>query len=643
MLKREKECKVFWYLFLGIIVATIIFLHLYKLADIPYGLNVDEVGSAYDAYCIETYGVDRYGKSFPVYFTNYGDGQNALYTYITALFFRLFGTSKFVIRMGIALSSLAGALLCFLFARNKWKDTKVPVLLLCLYAVLPIFTLTQRFGLESHLMLSASIAVLFTTLKALETEKWQYYLAASIVMGLSLYTYALIYIVLPIYLLLWITYGFYLKKIRIRKLLLLLFPLTLAAAPLIMVQLINTFSLPEMHIGPLTFTRLLKYRSGELGLQDIFRNLKQMFTNTLFYDNLAYNTIPRYGTMYYFSLPFLFIGLAKTIGETIRSLKLRHFDASALIFFWLFGEFIMGCLLKGWSTPNTTRMIGIYIVYLYLITNGIYSTWIFLKKSWQKRTFVGILAGLYAVSFFSFTHYYFTEFNQKAFPLNWLFYETYDEISALLEDHQEESWSSRATCYPHNYVYYLWSYRINPYKMNIPVNGHENFGEDFINEFPERVLIENNYVVYYTDQASIEFLTQLGYVPIKMEKFIFFICPLERYDLSVMQQQSFYIDSYQVVDDKVKLSGWCVDVETDVPFTGYLLEADNAVIEVQKAERQDVADAFSREAYLESGFTAELPLDTFGTSHSLTLTGIRADGSREIIYQIVLKDNIAFP
>ena len=190
---------------------------------------MDEVGSAYDAYSIANYGVDRYIKSYPVYFTNYGDGQNALYTYITALFFRLFGASKLTVRMGIALSSLTAAFFGYLYACRKWKGQEVPLLFLCLYAILPVFTMTQRFGLESHLMLSASITVLYTTARALETEKWQYYLLAGIVMGLSLYTYALMYIVLPLYLLLWLGYGIRLGKIRLRKLLLLLLPLGLLA------------------------------------------------------------------------------------------------------------------------------------------------------------------------------------------------------------------------------------------------------------------------------------------------------------------------------------------------------------------------------------------------------------------------------
>lgn len=639
MVKSGTWHKIFGYVSLVCIIITILFLHFYKLTEIPYGLNVDEVGSAYDAYSIMTYGVDRYTKSYPVYFTNYGDGQNALYTYLTALFFRLFGISEMTVRLGIALSSLVGALFGFLYASRKWKGKQVPILFLCLYAILPVFTMTQRFGLESHLLLSGSIVVLYTSMKALETEKWQFYLLAGVAMGLSLYTYALVYIVLPIYLLLWLAYGIRLKKINIRKLLLLFVPLGLLAAPLIMVQLINVFSLPEMQVGPFTLTRLNKYRSGELGVQDILRNLKQMFTNTLFYDNLSYNTYFRYGTLYYCSLPFLFIGLAKTIRETWLSCRQRQLDYSAPVFFWLIGEFVMGCLLKGWSTPNTTRMIGIFMVYLYFITNGIYSVWSFLKKVWHKRVFAGILAGLYAVSFLSFAQYYFTEYNRLAFPMNWLFYEPYDDVLLFLEEHQDAGWISRGTCYPSNYMYYLWSYRINPYVMNIPVNGVESFGDDSINEFPERLYIQNNYVVSDTDQASIELLSLIGYISVKLDSHFFFICPFENYDVIAEQQQLFYLDNIHVQENEIKFFGWCIDMKTDTPFAGYLLEVDDSPIEVQKTERSDVMNVMQREDYLESGFMVMLPMDTLGTCNSLTLTGIRADGSEEILYQIVRKDN----
>ncbi len=634
--KTDKQ-NIFWYFFLVIVIIIIAFVHLYKLTEIPYGLNVDEAGAAYDAYSIATYGVDRYIKSYPVYFINYGDGQNALYTYLTAVLFRLFGASKLMVRTSIALSAFLAALFGFLYASGKWKEKGVSYLFLCLYAVLPIFTMTQRFGLESHLMLSASILVLYTTVKALETEKCQYYLISGIVLGLSLYTYALIYIVLPVYLLLWLVYGIYLKKIHIRKLLLLLLPLALLAAPLIMVQLINAFSLPELQIGPITFTRLPEYRSGELGIHDIFRNLKQMFVNTLLYDNLPYNTVAGYGTMYYFSLPFIFIGFGKTVKETYLSFRKRQLDYSALILFWFTGEFIMGCLLQGWSTPNTTRMIGIFMVYLYFLANGIYSVWKILKRVWQKRAFSGILAGLYAISFVSFAHYYFTDYNQEAFPMNWLFYEPYDEVSAFLEEHGEESWASRATCYPWNYVYYLWSYKINPYDISLSVNGAETFGQDRINEFPANTLVNHNYVVYYTDQGSISFLTQLGYHPVSLGSFTYFISPLESYEQLTETGDLFYVDSLQAVENGISFSGWCMDEKTDAPYMGYLLEIDDVAVEILRTERQDVADAYGREDYLECGFTATLPMDTFQTSESFTLIGIREDGSLETVYQLIRK------
>lgn len=634
MIKNESQAKALRYIFLGTVILAILFLHLYKLTEIPYGLNVDEVGSAYDAYSIMTYGVDRYTKSYPVYFTNYGDGQNAFYTYLTALFFRLFGISKLTVRMGIAVSSLTGALFGFLYASRKWKNKNIPILFLCLYAILPIFTMTQRFGLESHLLLSASIAVLYTSMRALETEKWQYYLIAGITMGLSLYVYALVYIVLPIYLLLWLIYGICIRKIRIRRLFLLILPLVLLAAPLITVQLINAYSLPEMHLGPLTLTRLDTYRSAELGIQDILRNLKLMFTNTLLFDNLSYNTCSRYGTLYYFSLPFLFIGLVKTVRETWQSVKERRPDYSAAIFFWLIGEFVMGCLLKGWSTPNTTRMIGIFMAYLYLIVNGICSTWSFLKKIWHRRIFAGLLAGLYAFSFFSFTHYYFTQYNDLAYPMNWLFYEPYDDVISFLEENTDADWTDRTTCYPNNYMYYLWSYKVDPYTMNIAVNGKESFGKDIINEFPQTVYIGNNYVVSVKDLASIEFLTLLGYTPVRLEKYFFFISPFESYHSVTEQEQFFCLDRIHVLDNQIKFFGWCIDTETDKPYDRYQLEIDGAVTEIQKTPRADVVQVMQREDYLESGFTAMLPLDTLGTCSSFTLTGIRSDGSRKIVYQI---------
>ena len=60
-------------------------MHFYKLGSIPYGLHIDEAGMAYDAFCLANYSVDRYLNHLPVYLVNFGNGQSALYAYITAI------------------------------------------------------------------------------------------------------------------------------------------------------------------------------------------------------------------------------------------------------------------------------------------------------------------------------------------------------------------------------------------------------------------------------------------------------------------------------------------------------------------------------------------------------------------------------
>lgn len=181
MSERMRKCMNL--IFKGGVVCLLIFMHTYKLCDIPMGLNVDEAGAAYDALNIVRYGVDRWLNPYPVYFTNYADGQNALYIYITALLIKLFGVSKLVIRMGIVAAAFVGAYAGFRYCTYAWKDRCMNWLWLVLYTILPVYTMTQRFGLESHLMLAAAIVSIYFLSRAMETGKTGYYFAAGIVCG----------------------------------------------------------------------------------------------------------------------------------------------------------------------------------------------------------------------------------------------------------------------------------------------------------------------------------------------------------------------------------------------------------------------------------------------------------------------------
>ena len=69
-----------YYIILIVVLLIGIVTRIIKFGEVPVGINVDEAGILYDAYCIEKYGTDRFNNSYPVYMINYGGGQSALYT-----------------------------------------------------------------------------------------------------------------------------------------------------------------------------------------------------------------------------------------------------------------------------------------------------------------------------------------------------------------------------------------------------------------------------------------------------------------------------------------------------------------------------------------------------------------------------------
>ncbi len=526
-MKHKKEAFLYAAAFL-----LILFMHLFLLDRLPRGLNVDELGSAYDAYSLGHFGVDRWLKSWPIYFKNYGDGQNALYTYLLVPILLLFGNSVYAIRSVIVLSALFMAVfgagtVALLFDNKQYK-----ISFLFLYATMPVFTIMLRFGLESHLMMGLSAICIYYLVKSAKTGKHSAFVLLGISAGLVLYTYAIAYVVIAFFLLLSLVYLIAKKRLSFSRFLCTFVPFVLLAWPLAAVQLINMFDLPELVIGPFTFTKLLGYRSQELMLTGFLTKILSGLKSTLLFDDLPYNSIPRFGNFYYISIPFILLGIGLSFYKTGKSLK-RNESISLYafpLFYWLSYTLFSGFMSATPGYINLTRMNGVLASLILFLFEGLLFA-LHLIKSAKIRNITGCVAGCcYFVLFLFFGRFYFTDFDSYAYPYKWLFYEPYDEeLFDFLED-PKNGYTENSVFLPWNYMYYVWASKADPHALNMIQASEEDRDIHQIGRYKMLGGIQYNseYIEYkygYTEENRAYFEDVLHFIPMETDHFVLFLDP----------------------------------------------------------------------------------------------------------------------
>ena len=523
-------------------ILLIVLMHTILLDKIPRGLNADEVGSAFDAYSLGHFGVDRWIKSWPVYFMNYKDGQNALYAYLLVPIFLLFGTSIYAVRSVIAISALVMAIFGAKTVSLFYEDKKLEPVFLFLYAVMPVFTITLRFGLESHLMMGVGSIVIYTLVRAVKKGTVGSYILFGFFSGLILYTYAIAYIVIPIFLLLSLVYLIIKKNINIKKFIATAIPLALLAFPLILEQAVNRYDLPEMQLGPFTVTRMNDYRIGELMTEGFFNKILHSIFSTVLFDDLAYNSIPKFGNFYYISVPFIIIGIGYCFYSLIKSLK-KDAKISLFafpLFYWAAYTLFSGFMLNKPGYTNITRMNGILSSLILFVFIGIKTVIDLIKKEKVRKAAITVTGLCYAALFILFARFYFTAFDQFAYPYKWLFFEPYDdEIFEFLDD-PANGYTENDVFLPWLYTYYLWAQKPDPRNLDL-FDSIEN-GSDIYRigryRMDSGVDLSSEYVIYkygYT-QESIALFRGLHFNEYETEHFIIFLDPL--HDLEFFKENN---------------------------------------------------------------------------------------------------------
>lgn len=336
---RTPEC------FLALTVLLGSLARLLCLGDSPMGLHQDEAYSAYNSWALMHYGTDSLGYGWPVYYTAWGSGMSVLYSYFTMPFFALFGVSAATIRLPQAILGCISIPAAYGLGKEMFHSRQAGAFLAFFLAINPWHIQQSRFGMDCNLAVPMLLFAMFFFCRYLNGHRKSLW-GAVLFWGLTLYCYALTWLLIPMILL--TSLIFFRKKMRFDRDFFLAFGLLfLMALPLLLFLAVNFGLLPEIRAKLFSIPKLPAMRTGEMSLnpwavkQRVLSLIKLLFRQ---YDDRWYISNARVGSYYYISAPFVLLGLLYHIKAFFqRIFRKKELPADFLLAIWFGAAFLAGC------------------------------------------------------------------------------------------------------------------------------------------------------------------------------------------------------------------------------------------------------------------------------------------------------------
>ncbi len=493
---------------LAVIGVVFLFTRLFLLTSVPRGLHVDEAGMAYDAFCLANYGTDRYQVWHPVYLTNYGSGQSALYAYLASIFIRIIGFRPSAFRLPAVCLGGAAVIFGYLIGKET-MGKKAGVVLAGLITICPYFIMASRWGLDCNLLLGFFTMSVYLLIRAVRKEKWPWFLLAGISFGVTLYTYAVSYVILPPFLFLAFLYLLWNRKLKAGQAAAFVIPLAALAAPLLLFIAVNMGYLEPFSTPLFTIARLEYYRGGEFSLANIPANMN-IFRELLSSDFLPYNSIGTFGTLYYISVPFVILGLGLSLVRTVKSVIRREYDAQTFVtlMFLVTAAVIMVMML-----PNINKSNAIYFPFVYFIALAV-DFLLRRCKGKGKKALAAVLGGAYLFFFLWFGSYYYFQYPTEVYPQKY-FNDSLIQMIDLIEEEYPGGMERNiyVDTYDDNvsqpYIYTLIRKPLSPAEWQAQ-RGRDNSYGHYCFYMPDEI-DENGIYIMYSNAEMMERLTQAGF------------------------------------------------------------------------------------------------------------------------------------
>lgn len=421
-----------------VIFAVFLFSRLYHLGLLPVGIHYDEAGMAFDAKTLAAFGKDRHNNSFPLYLPAYGGGQSAMYAYFLALLLKFVPYSVTVMRLPAVICGCGAFFASYFLVKDIWDDKRWALMGPVLVTIIPYFMMSERWALDCNLFLSWATISFYLFFHALKSGKVRDYIVAGFALGLTLYTYILSYIVLPVFLFLIAIWLILIKKIEIKKLVLMCVPLGLLALPLIIIQLINAGLIKPFSFLIFDFPKLGFFRGTEFSVSAIFSHLEKIWKMIWPNEPTYFNYIEKFGPLYLGMVPFVILGMGIALAETVKSFKNKTLNVYfPIIAFTVAGYFSILLIDEEINIYNGNELYIMFALYI-----------IIAMKFLHERIFVSspIILAIFAIYFLLFCNYYFRLYVANE-GMRFMFVSTeYSDVVKYVEDNINPS---------HKKVYYM--------------------------------------------------------------------------------------------------------------------------------------------------------------------------------------------
>ena len=410
----DKYC----YLCLLVVFAVFLFSRLFHLGVTPAGIHYDEAGMAFDAKTLAMYGKDRHNNSFPFYLPAYGGGQSALYAYSLALLLKFVPFSMFVMRLPAVIWGCVAFVSSFFLVKDMNNDKKWALMGPILVTIIPYFMTSERWGLDCNLFLSLAILSFWLFYRAHLRDRYRDYVVAGFALGITLYSYVLSYIVLPIFIFFVVLYILAIKRDNFRefpllKYIVMAIPMGIMALPLLIMQLINMGKTAPFSVGIFDFPRLGFYRGGEMKLSAIFKNIDRLWMMFFRGEQFSFTVVPHFNPIYLIMIPFIVGGFIICVVNSVKAVRDKKLSYEPFVLAFTIAGYLMVMMI--------TDVLNIYtgneLYFMYALYVIVCLKWL-VDFTYQKINSVSwvilpVILCAFAICFLTFSNYYFRHYNEE--------------------------------------------------------------------------------------------------------------------------------------------------------------------------------------------------------------------------------------